>query len=136
MPPHHCVAPRRRRALTTSPLLKCGASRGCSRGYDSRHHSLTISSVASLTGHRMRSCDEAGTVRYWNAAAERVFGFRVAEALGASMNVIIPERFRARHWAGWDETMRTGVTRYGEGQLLAVPAITKTAGRFDRSRFS
>jgi PAS domain S-box-containing protein len=68
-------------------------------------------------------CDHAGTVRYWNAAAERVFGFPVTEALGVSMNLIIPERLRARHWAGWEATMRTGVTRYGEGQLLAVPAL-------------
>ena len=56
-------------------------------------------------------CDHAGTVRYWNAAAERVFGFRVAEAVGVSMNLIIPERLRARHWAGWEATMRTAVTR-------------------------
>ena len=70
-------------------------------------------------------CDRAGTVRYWNAAAERVFGFRVTEALGASMNLIIPERLRARHWAGWEATTTTGVTRYGEGQLLAVPALHK-----------
>ena len=47
-------------------------------------------------------CDRAGIVRYWNAAAERVFGFRVTEALGASMNLIIPERLRVRHWAGWE----------------------------------
>jgi PAS domain S-box-containing protein len=70
-------------------------------------------------------CDHSGTVRYWNASAERVFGFRVTEALGVSMNLIIPERLRARHWAGWEATMRTGVTRYGEGQLLAVPALHK-----------
>jgi PAS domain S-box-containing protein len=70
-------------------------------------------------------CDRAGFVRYWNAAAERVFGFSAAEAVGASMDLIIPERLRARHWAGWEMTMTTGVTRYGEGQLLAVPALRK-----------
>jgi PAS domain S-box-containing protein len=70
-------------------------------------------------------CDRAGTVRYWNGSAERVFGFSSAEALGVSMDLIIPERLRARHWAGWEGTMRTGVTRYGEGQLLAVPALHK-----------
>jgi PAS domain S-box-containing protein len=70
-------------------------------------------------------CDHAGTVRYWNAAAERVFGFRVTDTLGVSMNLIIPERLRARHWAGWKATMRTGDTHYGEGQLLAVPALHK-----------
>jgi PAS domain S-box-containing protein len=70
-------------------------------------------------------CDRAGIVRYWNAASERVFGFSVTEALGASMNLIIPERLRVRHWAGWEATMTTGVTRYGDGQLLAVPALHK-----------
>jgi PAS domain S-box-containing protein len=70
-------------------------------------------------------CDHAGRVQYWNAGAERVFGFGVTEALGASMNLIIPERLRARHWAGWEATMTAGVTRYGEGQLLAVPALHK-----------
>ena len=70
-------------------------------------------------------CDHSGTVRYWNAAAERVFGFRATEALGVSMNLIIPERLRARHWAGWDAAMRMGVSRYSEGQLLAVPALHK-----------
>jgi PAS domain S-box-containing protein len=70
-------------------------------------------------------CDHAGTVRYWNMAAERVFGFRTTEAVGASMDLIIPERLRARHWAGWDTAIKTGMTHYGEGQLLAVPALHK-----------
>jgi PAS domain S-box-containing protein len=74
-------------------------------------------------------CDRAGTVRYWNAAAERVFGFPVTEALGASMNLIIPEPFRDRHWVRWEAAMKTGVTRYGEGQLLAVPALHKDGRR-------
>jgi PAS domain S-box-containing protein len=74
-------------------------------------------------------CDRSGTVRYWNGAAERVFGFRATEALGHSMNLIIPERLRARHWVGWETTMRTGVSRYSEGQLLAVPALHKSGRR-------
>lgn len=68
-------------------------------------------------------CDPSGTVRYWNGAAERVFGFRAVDVLGGAMDFIIPERLRARHWAAWEATMRTGVTRYGAGQLLAVPAL-------------
>lgn len=74
-------------------------------------------------------CDRSGIVRYWNAAAERVFGFTATEALGGSMNLIIPERLRARHWVGWESAMKTGVTRYGEGQLLAVPALHKDGRR-------
>jgi PAS domain S-box-containing protein len=69
--------------------------------------------------------DRAGAIRGWNAAAARLFGFGAAEVLGASMDLIIPERLRSRHWGGWDHVMETGVTRYGDGQLLAVPALHK-----------
>lgn len=69
--------------------------------------------------------DRAGAIRGWNASAERLFGFTSAEALGVSMDLIVPERLRGRHWGGWDRTMETGVTRYGDGQLLAVPALHK-----------
>lgn len=74
-------------------------------------------------------CDRSGIVRYWNAASERVFGFHASEALGSSMNLIIPERLRPRHWTRWEDAVRTGVTRYGEGQLLAVPALHKDGRR-------
>jgi PAS domain S-box-containing protein len=74
-------------------------------------------------------CDRAGTVRYWNMAAERVFGFRATEAVGAGLDLIIPERLRARHWAAWDTAIKNGATRYAEGQLLAVPALHKDGRR-------
>jgi PAS domain S-box-containing protein len=70
-------------------------------------------------------CDRDGTVRYWNQGAERVFGFTRREALGGSMDLIIPERLRDRHWTGWRAAMSTGVTRYDDGRLLAVPARHK-----------
>ena len=70
-------------------------------------------------------CDPQGRIRLWNRGAERIFGFSRADALDASLDLIIPERLRARHWTGWTNTMRTGQTRYGEGQMLAVPALHK-----------
>ena len=73
--------------------------------------------------------DAAGTIRYWNAAAERMFGFTAAEALGQRLDIIVPELLRRRHWEGYDKTMRTGHSRYGEGDLLAVPAIRKDGSR-------
>lgn len=69
--------------------------------------------------------DREGKIRLWNAGAEAVFGWRADEVLGRSMDLIIPERLRARHWSGWDKVMETGITRYGSGQLLAVPAVRK-----------
>lgn len=68
-------------------------------------------------------CDRMGTIRYWNRGAERIFGFPRAKAVGVSLDLIIPERLRARHWAGWHAAMSTGKTKYADGQLLAVPAV-------------
>lgn len=69
--------------------------------------------------------DAQGIIRLWNAGAEAIFGFSAAEAVGQSMDIIIPERLRGRHWEGYHRTMATGVSRYGAGDLLAVPAVTK-----------
>ena len=69
--------------------------------------------------------DARGVIQLWNAGAETIFGFSAAEAVGQSMDLIIPERLRERHWSGYDRVMATGVSRYGQGEMLAVPAITK-----------
>jgi PAS domain S-box-containing protein len=73
--------------------------------------------------------DADGLIQYWNSAAERVFGFSESEALGRSLDLIIPENLRARHWNGFAETLRTGTTRYGAGDLLAVSAQRKDGAR-------
>jgi PAS domain S-box-containing protein len=69
--------------------------------------------------------DVKGIIRLWNTGAEAIFGYTAEEAVGQSMDLIIPERLRARHWDGYHKVMGTGVSRYGRGELLAVPAITK-----------
>ena len=69
--------------------------------------------------------DPEGVVRFWNPGAVRIFGFAVEEAVGQSLDLIIPERLRARHWEGYRQVMATGLTRYGAGDLLSVPALTK-----------
>ena len=69
--------------------------------------------------------DAEGVIRFWNGGATRIFGFAEAEAIGCSLDIIIPERLRARHWEGFRTTMRTGQSRYGEGQTLSVPTIRK-----------
>ncbi len=73
--------------------------------------------------------DAAGIITHWNAGATRIFGFAPQEVLGQSLDLIIPEGLRARHWHGWAETMRTGTTRYGGGDLLSVPALRKDGTR-------
>jgi PAS domain S-box-containing protein len=73
--------------------------------------------------------DSAGLIRFWNRGATRVFGFTEMEALGRSLDIIIPEGLRSRHWQGYQATMQTGQSRYGEGHLLSVPAVRKDGSR-------
>lgn len=74
------------------------------------------------------SADREGIIRLWNAGAEAMFGYGAAEAVGQTLDLIIPERLRGRHWQGYHQVMTTGVTRYGR-ELLAVPGIRKDGTR-------
>ena len=68
--------------------------------------------------------DADGKIIFWNPGAERIFGFAESEAIGQTLDLIVPERQRQRHWEGYDKTMQTGQTRYGN-DLLRVPALHK-----------
>jgi len=72
--------------------------------------------------------DREGIIRLWNSGAEAMFGYTAAEAVGQSMDMIVPEKHRAKHWEGYDRVVRTGVTKYGR-EVLAVPALTKSGRR-------
>jgi PAS domain S-box-containing protein len=74
--------------------------------------------------------DREGVIRLWNAGAEAIFGFSSEEALGETLDIIIPEQLRERHWQGYQKVMASGVTRY-DRELLAVPAM-----RHDEVRIS
>ncbi|HEV7815965.1 MAG TPA: PAS domain-containing protein [Janthinobacterium sp.] len=80
--------------------------------------------LVGVVGDAIVVCDAAGAIIEWNPAAERMFGFTPDEALGQSLDLIIPERQRQRHWDGYHKTMATGQTRYGH-DVLRVPALHK-----------
>lgn len=75
------------------------------------------------------AADRDGVIRFWNPGAVRIFGYSSEEAVGRSLDLIIPERQRARHWEGYRQVMSTGESRYGHGDLLSVPSIRKDGGR-------
>jgi PAS domain S-box-containing protein len=72
--------------------------------------------------------DRDGIIRLWSPGAETVFGYPADQAIGQSLDIIVPERLRQRHWDGYQQTIRTGVTRYAR-DLLAVPAIKSDGQR-------
>ena len=74
------------------------------------------------------ACDPSGTIVLWNGGAERIFGYPAGDALGQNLDLIVPEKQRARHWAGYETTMATGATKYGDA-LLTVPATHRDGRR-------
>jgi PAS domain S-box-containing protein len=75
------------------------------------------------------AADREGRIMFWNPGAERIFGYREPEAVGRSLDIIIPERLRAPHWEGYARVMNGGQSRYGSGDVLAVPAVRNDGQR-------
>jgi len=72
--------------------------------------------------------DREGLIRLWNAGAERIFGYSSSEAVGQTLDLIIPEKLRGRHWEGYFRVMETAQSKYGT-DMLAVPASHKDGSR-------
>jgi PAS domain S-box-containing protein len=85
---------------------------------------IDYAQLVEVVGDAIVVSDASGTINVWNPAAERLFGFTQAEALGNSLDLIIPERLQERHWTGYRKTMASGETRYGH-DVLRVPAVHK-----------
>jgi PAS domain S-box-containing protein len=85
--------------------------------------------VLSAASDAIIATDRDGMITFWNPGATRIFGFTRDEAMGQSLDIIIPENLRARHWDGYHRTMATGESRYGEADLLAVPGLRKDGSR-------
>ncbi len=73
--------------------------------------------------------DAAGVIQLWNPGATAMFGYSAEEAIGQTLDLIVPERLRGRHWEGYHRVMKTGESHYGPGELLAVPAVQKDGTR-------
>jgi PAS domain S-box-containing protein len=86
---------------------------------------ILAKALLSARSDAIVAADRDGIIRFWNPGAERIFGHASVETIGQSLDLIIPERLRKRHWDGFRHTIETGHSRYGEGDLLSVPAIRK-----------
>ena len=72
--------------------------------------------------------DRNGSIQFWNAGAETLFGYSAAEVIGEPLDLIIPKRLQARHTEGYRHVIATGYTQYSQ-KLLAVPAMRKDGTR-------
>jgi PAS domain S-box-containing protein len=85
---------------------------------------IDLSQLVECVGDAIIVVDVHENIVMWNPAATRIFGYSEAEALGGTLDLIIPERQRHRHHEGCSKSMETGITRYGTS-LLKVPALHK-----------
>ena len=85
---------------------------------------IDLKQLVEAVGDAVMVADASGAIVLWNPASERMFGYTEAEALGKSLDIIIPQRQQQRHWDGYHKTMETGKTRYGN-DVLRVPAVHK-----------
>ena len=92
-------------------------------------HPDIANALLATTGDAIIATDREGLITFWNPGATRVFGHAEKDAIGQSLDLIIPENQRARHWAGYREVMATGKSRYADGETLAVPALRKDGSR-------
>ena len=82
--------------------------------------------VLSTNSDAIIAADKEGIIQFWNPGAERIFGYASNTAIGQSLDIIIPERLRKRHWDGYHQVItKNGESRYGHGDILAVPGIKK-----------
>jgi PAS domain S-box-containing protein len=86
-------------------------------------------SVLATRSDAIIATDRDGVIRFWNPGAERIFQYAENETVRRSLDLITPERLRARHWSGYRQFIATGRSRYGEGDLLAVPGVRKDGTR-------
>ena len=85
---------------------------------------IDFKQLVEAIGDAIVASDASGAITLWNPAAQRMFGYTESEALGQSLDIIIPQRQQQRHWAGYHHTMQSGQTRYGN-DVLRVPAVHK-----------
>ena len=125
----------RRCSALRSARIECPSSDSCNRDELRRMGSAFVAPTGEMARSQIRDrvvdeaqdaiiyADRDGTIQLWNAGAEEILGYSENEALGKSLDLIVPERQRKPHWDGWERVMSTGESKYGSRDVLAVPAI-------------
>lgn len=84
--------------------------------------------IVSDSNDAIMFADRQGSILLWNRGAEKMFGYSESEVLGQSLDLIIPENLRGRHWEGYFRVMESGESHYSV-DLLSAPALRKDGTR-------
>ena len=91
-----------------------------------QHQALALA-ILDQAADAVIFADVEGVIRVWNEAAAQMFGFAADEAIGRSLDLIIPEHLRQAHWSGFHRAMQSGTTR-----LAGRPTVTRGLDRSGR----
>lgn len=86
---------------------------------------LPYEAIVQGIGDALIYSDRAGVIRFWSEGATALFGFSAEDALGASLDLIVPEKMRAAHWRGFHAAVESGESHY-TGRVMRTKALHKT----------
>ena len=79
--------------------------------------------------HAIIMADRDGIIRDWNPAAHRIFGHTAAEAIGRTLDLIVPEEERTDHWRNYRRVIATGILNYSPDHILDIEGLRKDGTR-------
>jgi len=85
-----------------------------------------------VADHAVVVADANGTIEWWSPVAEALFGHNAAAAVGQSLDLIVPDALRARHWAGFKRAMKAPEVKDLAADIPALCAdgqVREFAGR-------
>src|SRR3974390_2853750 len=89
-----------------------------------------IAQVALAPGpHAVVSADREGIIRGWNETAEQIFGHSAGQAIGQTLDLIVPEEERADHWRNFRRVMATGLLNYRPDHVLDIEGLRRDGAR-------
>jgi PAS domain S-box-containing protein len=112
--------------ITILPMPDAGLMLGPRGGI--MQNGLPFEEIVRGIGDAAVYSDRDGIIRWWNAGAAALFGFTADEALGASLDLIVPEKLRDAHWRGFHAAVASGESRYA-GRVMRTRGVHKTDGK-------
>ncbi len=73
--------------------------------------------------------DRDGVILEWNRAAETIFGYTAAEAIGQSIEIVVPEEERADHWRGYRRVFASNRINYSPDHILDIEGVRRDGSR-------
>lgn len=73
-----------------------------------------------MDDHAIVGADASGVIQLWSRGAENLFGYATAQAVGQTLDLIVPEAYRNQHWNGFRNAMASGSSKL-DGQSIEIP---------------